>query len=101
MCVEAGVFNLQESTKTNTYHPLPLINKLNFEYKKETKLITKHQSAILLETIDKMQSFNLAIVLTFLAGVSHAQMETCDGCLATLGTLTTAAATPESIDVSC
>ena len=44
--------------------------------------------------------FTLAIVLAFLAAVSHAQLDTCDGCLATMETLTTAATTPESIAVS-
>ena len=48
-----------------------------------------------------MQKINAAVflVLGLLAVGSQAQLDSCEGCLATVGTLASFAATPESIDV--
>ena len=48
-----------------------------------------------------MQKIHSAVVLVLglLAVGSQAQLDSCEGCLATVGTLASFAATPDSIDV--
>ena len=49
--------------------------------------------------MEKVQVFSVALVLGLLVLGGQAQLDSCEGCLETIGALAAYAATPESIDV--